>query len=330
MQDPKTDLFDYKVMTEMVRKFAGPSGFIGAKYFPKREVDSETVTWDVVRYTRSGSVYVDKNAPSIPIGHQPVETKTSVLARIALHTELDQPFLLYEKNPGSFMRNSLEQKLADKQFNLVRTLDYQAEDAYWQLLTTGALNIRLQNGNQINVNYGLAPTHRPVAAVGWDDPAADILDNLRVWKRLVAADSGEIPTNIICSEAVMGYLMKNVGVQKFIGEGYKDQVRETGYIARLLGMTFEVNETGHEVNGVFTRFVPDNIIVMTTEPGSFGRMYMGPELIKTGPDSFEKVLGRWSYAKTEDDPVRKILYVGEHHLPVLTKVDNILIATVLP
>lgn len=328
MQDPKTDLFDYKVMTEMVRKFAGPSGFMGAKYFPEREVDSETVVWDVVRYTRSGSVYVDKNAPSIPIAHQPVETKTSVLARIALHTELDQVFLLYERNPGEFMRNSLEQKVADKQFNLVRTVDYQREDAYWQLLTTGRLNIALQNGNQINIDYQLSPTHRAVAAVPWDDPAADILGNLRAWKRVVAADSGEVPTNVICSEAMMGYLMKNREVKSFIGESYKDQVRETGYISRLLGMNFEVNETGREVNGVFQRFVPDNLLVMTTEPGSFGRMYMGPELIKTGPDSFEKVLGRWSYAVTEHDPVRKILYVGEQHLPVLTKVDNILIATV--
>jgi hypothetical protein len=316
-------------MTDMVRKFAGPTGFTLSRFFPERTVDSETITWDVKRYTRSSSVYVDKNAPSIQVPKQPLETKSSILARIALHDELDQIFLLYERTPGQFMANEMEQKLADAQFNLVRTIDIQREEAYAQILTTGKLNLTLQSGKVIDIDYNIPATHKVVTAKSWSDPTATIIDDVRTWKRLLGADSNETPTDVLCSEAVMGYLMKNNEVKSFIGDSMKDQVRETGYITRLLGLNFEVNESGREVNGVFTRFIPDNVIIMTTQPGTFGRMYLGPELVKTGPDSFEKVLGRWSYAVVEHDPVRKILYVGEQHLPVLTSVDNILIATVI-
>ncbi len=324
-----SDVYAFETMLAVFQKFATPPEFLGVRYFPEELIDGENAVWEEVRYNRGQGYYVDKDAPAKRVRPTSRKVKSATLARIAMEKALPQSYLLYERSPGSFDRSIIEEKVTREQRDLWNRVLRAREIAAWQVLFEHKFTASYE-GTNIEVTFDVDATHKPVVAKSWADPTADIISDIETYKEVVSKDADEDPVLMVVPPVVMRYMIKNQSVRDLMGEELKDQIRLTGRIQRLLELDIEVYGKGYVPDGgVWTPYVPQNKILISTTPGSFGNFLLGPELLKLNDEDVRVVRGRWSYAKVVDNPTRIMLYAGEHHLPVIKQPDNLLTATVV-
>lgn len=325
-----SDVYEFEVLMGVIEKFAIPPAFVGVRFFPEETVESENATWEEIRYSRGVAQYVDKDAPAKPIDHTTRRIRTARTARVAEEAALPKSYLLYEREAGTFDRSIIERKVTREQRNLWNRILRRREASAWQVLFEHKFE-PTYGGIAEPVVFDVAATHKPTVLTSWADPAADIISDIETWKEIIAKDGEEDPVLMVVPPIIMRYMIKNQSIRDLMGDALKDEIRNTGRIRRLLELDIEVYGKGYVPDGgSWTPYVPQDKVLICTTPGSFGQYLLGPELLTIGENDMRTVYGRWSYAKVTDNPTRIRLFAGEDHLPVLTRPDNLLTATVIP
>lgn len=312
----------HKVLTGLVQAFKPPT-LKGKAFFPTNAILSNQAEWDVERSARTLAEFSVVGTSAKTVALTSVEKKTSTLAHIFQKKIIPGAVMAFLREPGTEHQQMGEKKVSKELEQLDIVIENLKEWARWQVLTTGALVIN-QPDLKVSVDFQMASTHKPTAGTAWSNPAADILSNLRAWKKVVSEDCGEVVTKMIVSEDVMGYMLANTGIKAFMGEQLKTQLLESGYITRLLGMDIEVYDaTYKDASGTIQRYLPSNKILMIAG-SDFAEEQSGPS---TDPKSGFRP-GKFSKSWEQEDPPQVMVSVEENVLPVLKKPDNILCASV--
>lgn len=251
-------------------------------------------------------------------------------------------------------RGADDERLLDALFNnvdnQVEAIHSRLELAAGDLLTDGIIEID-ENGVIQEADFGVRATHKPTAAVWWDDPAAKILDDERAWIRTMTANGGARPARALTSESVIAAYATNTQYRDVFWGGtvtgvtrpnltpdQVNQVRATYGLPTLIPyeVTVPVADEAGQITEV--RVLPENLFILLpsdsrTDLGEtlFGRTAESV-VLSTGSNPQivrQDAPGLISVAETSFDPVSVTTKTGAIAMPVLHTPDSIVIATVL-
>lgn len=314
-------ILQYKVMTELVKKFPTPQ-FIGKNLFPEKPIDTDTAKWDEIHQNRDMADYVVPDGESNIVARLGVIQRSATVACLKEKKQLKGSTLAWLRKPGAETLKYGEQAVRDELADLDSRLEFRREWARWSALT-GTLTVAQANVKFV-VDYGIDGTHKPTVGTSWSDVSADIITDLTTWKQLVQQDSGEQATTVYMNSVTMSYMLKNTGIKSLMGEQLKTQVLQSGYITRVMGLDFIVYDAGYlPEGGAFTKFVDNEHVFMVTS-SVFAEEQLAPS---TDPKS-GYAPGKFSKSWTEDDPAGIWVLIELNSLPVIKKVENIIYAKI--
>ena len=275
------------------------------------------------------------------IGFEQVSTKMPFFKEsMLIDEELRQNLNMVLETGNDAYIDAVVGRIFDDDMNLLRGARAQRERMRMSLLTTGQITISA-NGQDYDYDYGLESYQQVDLTSGtdtWDNPATDIVSDIRTWQDTVEAQTGSRPTRAICSQKTMGYLYTNNVIRNAIWGNNStapvsyEKVRQ--YILSELGLSIAVytkkyvNEAGNTVS-----YVPDDLFVLFPN-GRLGTGWFGttPEQsdLMSGSDANVTITDTGVAVTTSKkiDPVNVDTKVSMIYLPSFERIPEILIATV--
>jgi len=208
-----------------------------------------------------------------------------------------------------------------------------------QALTTGKIAII---GESINaeIDFGMDATHKPVAAIAWNQATSDPIRNLRDWSLLVAKDSGLLPDIAVFGSDVVPEFLNNDKIQRLLdnrridvgnltseeipsGASFLGQLRIAGLSLKI----FTYDEYYTDEAGDIQSMLPTKKVILGSTRARTARHYGAIQDL----DFDGLVSVRW-FPKSwrEQDPSVQWLMVQSAPVVVPHQIDAFLCATVLP
>lgn len=275
------------------------------------------------------------------IGFEQVSTKMPFFKEsMLIDEELRQQLNMVLETGNDAYIDAVINRIFDDDMNLLRGARAQRERMRMSLLTTGQITISA-NGQDYDYDYGLESYQQIDLTSGtatWDNPATDVISQIRDWQDAVEAQTGSRPTRAVCSQKTMGYLYNNNIIRNAIWGNAstapvsREKVR--AYILSELGLTIAVytkkyvNEAGNTVS-----YIPDDLFVLFPS-GNLGTGWFGttPEQsdLMSGSDANVTITDTGVAVTTSKkiDPVNVDTKVSMIYLPSFERIPEILIATV--
>jgi hypothetical protein len=155
---------------------------------------------------------------------------------------------------------------------MVRSVQMRIEVARGQVLTTGKFTLA-ENNLVMEADFGMDPSHLPTVATTWSNPAATILSDLLSWQETYVDDTGVEAGVILTSRQNLGYMFLNTEMRQAAGFGGTVPSRLN---VEMVDAIFAANglppvmlyDTKARIDGVSTRIIPANNVLLLPAPGS--------------------------------------------------------------
>lgn len=331
------EVLRYESVTGIINEFKLPALKLKASgQLPEIGTEGQTVTWDIRGIPRDVGKFAGKHSAAGVRELGTIGQQTARLARTFESTRIAGSFLLDLRRPGSVQRQKLaEDQVAQALLNLRQMIDRQDEYMIAKALQ-GSLAMKV-DGLDVTVDYGFDPTHilaiEPAGIpVAWDDPGADIIDDLDRILNLIAEDSGEDGATVWCSKETIKRLMQNETVKEYFASTPAGvQALTEGTIGRFYGLSWNAyNGTYVDAAGNVQRFIPENkIIVCPIANTDVAEMSVGTDAIMSDDDKdLVETAGLYSFARGVYNPAAIELFAGKVRLPIIKKPDAFVVAQV--
>lgn len=220
---------------------------------------------------------------SVPL-FKPEVTWTEVLMELVL---LDEQERIKEKewkllnSPNEEERRSAGLDLVKRGRVLRLRNDRATEWMRWKMLAD-QLVIPFEDGTELPVGSGVGATHRPQAAVSWDDTTnADPVADIQAWSELLADDIGFYGVHVHMNSKTYNYLIYNSKIKNainFYSAGANSILRPRKEDILNLFETFSqsldltIYDNGYRAVGEtgvgrpsLTKYLPDGYVLVTTD-----------------------------------------------------------------
>lgn len=328
------DVLNYVAMTAAVQEFKHRQLQLSAFYAPatpERTDGGDAFMYDILKADRDVAAPKAAGAPSKRVPLLPAGQVQGRCIHVGEHKFLSGNLLSGLRAAGSRQRNS-QQRLGQELFALDLRQQKLRELAF-ALMLTGTMAIA-EDDVIASVDYKVDSTHKPTAGTSWAMNTTDIPADLDTWIDLIESDSGFDVAHAWVNRSVMRMLMNNTKVKEFLGTAdYRAQVGKAGYIVNFHGPTWHVYTNGYiPAGGSFTRFIADNKVILTPEPGpEWENIVEGStQILPLGETQLQEVWGKHAYTVLESDPAGYKSIVGDTFIPKLGVPDAIVYADVTP
>jgi len=327
------DLFHYKVMTELVRKFQYPE-MLGHELAPEDPVESNVFLWDEIHQSRDLAGFTHPDSEANIQDEMVRKQRTAQTAPIKEKKVLSQSTLTWSRRPGQDARETAQQKLRDEMEDLDGKVERLGEWMIWEALQ-GELVVD-QNDVQFAIDYGIPTTHQQTPVdlgdAWWDDEGnARVISNLLKMARIVEEDSGHVVTDVYMPSEVMDAIIEAESVKHEIGEAQlKEERAQEGRLTRLAGLNLETYDAAYvDQTGTKRKFIGDDrILMLANGPEVEGDVIKRKTAPATDPRA-EGNPGKFSKTWFEEDPSPRQALIEYHVLPVIKRPENIYTAKVL-
>ena|SRR5919205_46747 len=315
---------------------------IGTRFLEDHEVDFS----ELVHTNRTASFRTwDGNFPTI--GRDSASSSRMTLMPLGVQSaalgEYERLQLQFARTGGT-NRAALANAIYNDAENLTAAIYNRLELAWGDVLTDGILTIR-ENGiaGQAGVaDYGVDPSHKVNAATAWSDPAAKILDDLIAWTEAYEAEGVGAPGAIRMKMKTFRLLARNTQLIGLVNgtTGVRaritlDEVRDI-LNAEGLPPVVILPDTSFDVEGVATKVLPDNIVLLTpANLSDLGYTALGVsvsalELVRSTQSdmTFQGAAGLVGIVEKVGPPYRQYTFVDATALPILTQPRKLFIARV--
>lgn len=327
---PEISLLEPTVLRGVVEKLDKPEALVLSNSLPKTPWPFPSVTWDVLK----GSRMVAK--PNVP------NSEAHIVPRLGVSQESASFIYLREKKvfepttlhwlraPGNITTTqNAEQAVLREVRDLNLRLDNFVEWACWRALT-GTLVLDFPDV-QATVDYKIPNSHKPSAGTSWATATpAQIVNDVKAWKRLIARDARVPATDAWLSEPTLDRIFNsfaavgatNAPAANLLSDRMKDEFYKSGTLPGFLGLNWHVIESFYDDDaGTPTQFVPDDALFITNlTEGRAMEIYEGPSADDEAPANFT---GKFSKTWKEKDPSARQVMIEYHVLPVITRPEQI-------
>jgi hypothetical protein len=229
--------------------------------------------------------------------------------------------------PGELSAKNAEAAVLRELQDLDNRFEKFAEFCIWQAFTTGTLQFT-GGGVIINIDYLFSSSHKPTAANAWDSTNADVIGDLKTWKRLISREGQAVATDVyLNSVAMSGIFRMNQNYQDLISTQVRDEYLKTGQISNLLSLTWHEYDLAYvDDNGVVTQYIPDNkIVLLSNDNPDRWYFYEGPSADMSAPEGH---IGKFSKTWEDEDPSARQFLLEWHFLPAIWRPEQIVAATI--
>lgn len=287
------------------------------------------------------------NLPTLAQVHA-LDTEARIGSRPTIEKIEVEKFLIKEKlNQSEKTRliknhgvddSGLTRYVYDDLNNLGNAVVARTEKMKMDLLTSGVITIA-ENGLNFTVDYGVPSSNK--VTYDWGSADHDILADIQTMVNL-AKDGGLIPTSIVTSNKIVGYMQKNKSIQAAIhstlGVGIFTSLADiNGLLTRMFGLTIVEDEdqyatlsvTNGVVSRVANRFFAENKFVLVGQVVGKGLWGITPEeeAYGIGWDKAQSMYITFSQWETPD-PVALWSKASGIYVPVLANPNGHVIATI--
>lgn len=329
-------LFEPEVLRGVVEKFTTPENLTLLKSLPRTPWPYPTATWDIIR----GGRYVAK--PNVPNSEAHVVAPLGRAQQSASFIYLREKkvfsptTLHWVRQPGDIAKANAEAAVLREVTDLNIRFDNFAEYLCWKALT-GTLVLDYEDV-QATIDYGVANSHKPSAGTSWASATvAQIMNDIRAWKRLIARD-GRVPaTDAWTTEATVGRIMNafatvgaSAGGPDFLSDRMKEEFYKSGVLPGFMGLDWHTVEAVYDTDGdVQTLFVADDSVFVTNlSAGRPMEILEGPTADDEAPSGYT---GKFSKTWKEKDPSARQFLLEWNIIPVITRPEQLVyVADVAP
>lgn len=329
---PDIDLLEPTALRGVVEKLQKPEALVMSNALPKTPWPYPGVTWDVIK----GSRMVAK--PNVP------NSEAHVVPRLGISQESAAFVYLREKKvfepttlhwlraPGSISNiQNAEQAVLREVKDLNLRIDNYVEWACWQALT-GTLTIDTPDV-QATVDYKIPASHKPTVGTTWATATpAQIVDDIKAWKRLISRDARVPAKDVWLTEPTLDRIFNSFANNgsttvpfyggSLLSDRMKDQFYTTGTLPGFLGLNWHTVDSFYDTdNGTATLFLPDDALILANlDEGRAMEIMEGPSADDEAPDGFT---GKFTKTWKEKDPSARQFLIEYHFLPVITRPEQI-------
>jgi hypothetical protein len=222
------------------------------------------------------------------------------------------------------------------------------EKMRWDAMLNGNLTITYPSGQQLYIDYGLLPTHKVTLTAGalWSATStADPIANIRTWAETIAADSGYYGVHLHMSSKTYSYMVANAVLKGYLTATGRSMLLPTyeDVIALLRdGTDITIYDNGYRAESVgsgrglpssLTRFLPDGVVLMTTdyqiEGTPIAQTLDGQVLVSSGYNSIDIRQGMQSEVIVDHLRKTHLMRVASARIPRIVYPECFLVATVV-
>lgn len=340
---PDISLFQPTVLLGVVEKFTAPETLTMLNRIDKTPHPFPSAQWDVIRGSRA---IARPNVPNSEAHIVPRLGREQMSASFIYLREkkVFEPTTLYWiRTPGEVARVNAERAVMRELTDLNRRFDNFAEYTIWQMFT-GTLSIP-EDGDApaINVDYKLPSSHKPNAGTSWASATpAQIIADVRAWKRLVNRDGQVVANEAYASEQVINYIFDsfaNAGTTPayLLSDRMKDQYYREGVLPGFLGINWRIQDSVFDATGASygpnptdpgaeqTFLAEDHVIFGNFTDGRPFEMIVGPTADLEAPQGFT---GKFAKTWQDKDPSGRQYLLEWNFLPVLNRPEQFVYAKV--
>lgn len=325
-----------------------PSNLAFSNLFPRKQFDTDEVDFGTLVKTNRVARYRNwDGAPWVSLRDTGSEKRFKMLP---LGGQLSQGE--YERRQIQFAgvmgAGSVQKKLADAVYNDLETLTFQTlnrlELAWGDVLADGVLNIAENNVYQ-QLDFGIPANHVATAAILWSTTSTSTpISDLIAWSDVYEATNGMRPATFRTSLKVQRLMQRNTEVINMVKGSAAGVTRvaltDLNSLLESEGLPTmtdaSVYNSSFDVDGVTTRVIPDNKLLMLPANISdlgftaWGTPTTTMELAEKKVQ-IETSAGIIGVVVREDGiPFRKFAFVDAVAMPVLADPRKIFVATVTP
>jgi len=319
------EILKQTVLTGIIEKFVAPPENIGRNLFSVVKNPETVAEWDVVKGSRR------RGAPTLPNREGKLVNPLGVGKRSATFIyyrekkALEPTTLRWLRTPGKLAQANAEAAIRREVTDLNNRLERLVESYCWDALK-GTITID-ETDVKATVSMGFDGTHKPTAAILWSDTLnADIIGDVKAWKKLVVKDSGYAATDVYANSTTMEYIYQNDGCRELWTDKRKDQYFEDGEVTGLLGLNWHTFDGAYENNSAVTTFyIPDGYITMLSPQGRPFELIEGLSADHDAPNGHT---GKFAKSWIAKDPSAQFFLVEYHFLPIVKYVDQVVYAKV--
>jgi hypothetical protein len=310
------EVLGYRALTRTVELFPYVPSVIG-ELFPPEPIQGQSASWDI--FARGRGVA----APNSPSGQahvnrlEKVGRGTSDMITLFDTKPLPGSMLNKLREEGTLEKGSrgrITRELSTLHTTYMRTRDFYAFQALAGQIVVNNADIKF------TVDTKVPATHKVSGAKVWSDTSADIIGDLTLWSTLISQDSGLMPTRAFVNSITMGWMMKNVGVQKFLGQQqYAVQVGQERWIARIAALNFVREDGGYtDDDGVFHKWIPDGGVRIVPSDIGWASMQTGTtDVPDISGQTIKEVAAPAAWSSVGENPPMLNLYERDAFLPVI-------------
>lgn len=331
---PNISLLEPTVLRDVVQKIPPAQDKILLNSVPSTTVPVPFYEWEITRGSRSMARPNVPNAEAHIVPRMGTAKQSASLVYLREKKVFQPTTTMWLRAPGSLTAVANAEQAVVKELNdLVTRADNFWEWTLWQALQ-GSLVIDSADVVANPIDYGISSSHKPTASTSWATATPQqIIANITAWKNLILRDGNVNANKAYLTTATLGYIVNafvNNGIN-LMTDAMKDQYFRTGTITGFLGIDWTTVDTVYDIRQadnsyVQSAFLPNNTVIFgdftTNRPLE---MVKGPSADFSAPQGFT---GRFTKSWEEPDPSGRQVLLEEHALPIITRPEQFVIATV--
>lgn len=340
-----TDLYNPRQMTQALLESLPVRRFLTSTFFDVEEHDTKSFQIDIWKGSRRLAPVVHPKLAGKVVDREKFRTLefTPPYLKPKKVTEVDhiltrQPgeavYPIGANTPAQRAAALLGRDMAELDESIQRKVEVMAAEA----LFTGQVTVK-GDGVDTVVDYDFDSTHLvTLSGAGlWSASTADILGNLKTWKRLVSKDSGMTATDVVMGSEAADALLKNEGLLKLLNTwnvnvgalNPMEMPDGVTYLGRLTAVGLDLwtydewyldEETDAEAP-----IVPEDKVLVIARSIRATVHYGVIQDLEAGNFASRVFAKSW----VEKDPSARMLLVQSAPLPVVHQVNALLVATVV-
>lgn len=262
------------VATYWVEKVQEMQPYLGEELFPDKKQLGMKLTWLKGKVGSPVALRPSAlDADVIPRGRKGFEELMEKMIFFKesyyIDEELRQELNMVSQTNNAEYKNVILDRVFDDVADLLRGAAVRREIMRMQLITTGNITIA-ENGQDYNLDYGMADDHKKTVAVSWADAdKADPIEDIEGAIEKIVEDTGDRPTRAILNSKTFRNLRQNATIKATIlgnngnaGEAKLSRQSLIDYIADELGLTVVVYDKTYTDSEGTKKFVPNDTFVL--------------------------------------------------------------------
>lgn len=340
---PDISLLQPTVFRGVVERFTAPESLPMLSRVPKTPWPYPTAQWDVLRGSRAVARYNVVNSEANIVDRLGRSHETAAFAYLREKKIFDPTTLQWVRTPGQIAAVNAEKAVLRELKDLNTRFDNRVELDIWQALTGSLVIEDSVLGNLGTVDYKFLTTHKPTVSTSWATATpAQIVANIKAWKRLVDVDGGVLAKEAWTSETVLDYIFDSFATKGDTGTNFagaallsdrmKEQYYSEGKLPGFMNLNWQVNKSVYDATGsAYTanpqnpseqaKFLSEDSIIL----GNFTdnrpiELFEGLIADHDAPASFT---GKFSKTFREQDPSELQYLMAYAYLPVILRPEQI-------